>query len=340
MDLRVGVLGAGMMGDAHLTAYRAAGVDIVGVADPNLARAEDLAGRFGTKAFSSPESLLDIELDAVSVCVPHSLHHKYALAAAQHRLHILMEKPLALSMQEARDIRSACEENGVLLMMGFIQRFMKSVQQLKSWVREGRFGEITTMTDYLAAGGPWPNVPDWYLRRSIAGGGILMIGTVHAIDRMRWISESEVKTVRACVRQSGAEGDVENVGSILLEFENGICCSLFGYRSPLSTHVRQHMFAVYGTKGEASLDLNSLAHQRYRLTTPAGSEEFQITEDDPFQSEINEFVRCIGMGRAAGPALADGHASLAVVLAAYESAKAGKTICLHEFVKSQEEECL
>ena len=174
--LRVGILGAGLMGQAHAQAYREAGIHLTGIADINQATATNLATRFDCEVFTSAEDLLSAGIDAVSICLPHSLHKEAALLAASQGKHILMEKPLAITLEEAETIVAACRSAKVRLMVGFIQRFLATLQELRALIVAGTFGEIGLVVDYLAAGGPWPVLPPWYLQRAIAGGGILMIG--------------------------------------------------------------------------------------------------------------------------------------------------------------------
>ncbi len=83
-----------------------------------------------------------------------------------------MEKPLAITLSEAKAIRSACQSANVRLMVGFIMRFLSTLQELRALIAAGTFGEIGLVVDYLAAGGAWPIVPSWYRKRAVAGGGI------------------------------------------------------------------------------------------------------------------------------------------------------------------------
>jgi predicted dehydrogenase len=329
-QLRVGILGAGMMGEAHANAYRKNGAEIVAIADADSKLATLLAKRFEARACANAEDLFASGIDAISICLPHSLHREYGEAAATRGLHVLMEKPLATTLADACAIASAVRKSGVRMMLGFTYRFMQVIRQLHERIASGSFGKISLLIDYLSAGGPWPEIPRWYLDRSLAGGGILMIGSIHAVDRMRWLLGCEVITARCLTRKTGP-GDVENVGGLLLEFESGACATISAYRSALKTHRRRHTLEVCGEEAEALVDLNSFANQSMTLTTAQGSEEIKIAEDDPFAAEIAEFINSIEEERDPVPGVSDGMESINVILAAYESARTGEAIKIRSF---------
>jgi predicted dehydrogenase len=336
MTLRVGIMGAGMMGVAHAQAYRAAGVQIAGVTDADGGRAADLAERFGGEVYPSLEALAAAGLDAVSVCLPHNLHLAAARLAAQHRAHVLMEKPLANTLAEAQQIVDACEGAGVKLMVGFIQRFLTGVQQLRAQIADGAFGRIGLAVEHLAAGGPWPVVPPWYRQRSAAGGGIMMIGNSHTTDRLRWLLDSEAETVYGAIQQIGPEGDVEDVASAVIRYRSGVQATVIGVRSPLATHRRRWTLDLYGERAEASFALQNTNEQALEITTAAGVQAQAVPPENPFLAEIREFVTAIEAGREPAPNGRDGMMALATVLAIYESARTGLPVNVPDYLRAPE----
>lgn len=336
MGIRVGIFGAGMMGVAHAQAYQACGVQIAGVTDVDASRAADLATRFGGKSYLSMEALMAAGVDAVSVCLPHHLHLPAAQLAARHHAHVLMEKPLANTLGEARQIVDACGGAGIKLMVGFIQRFMTGVRQLYSIINSGNFGRIGLAVEYLAAGGAWPVAPDWYRRKSAAGGGIAMIGNIHTVDRLRWLLGSDVETVYGAVQQIGPEGDVEDISSAVMHFTSGVQANVIGLRSPLAKHQRRWTLDIYGERCEASLALKYANEQSLQTTTLAGITTVEIPAEDPFIPEIGEFLAAIEANREPQPSGLDGLLSLATVLAIYESARIGQPVNVQNFMRAQE----
>lgn len=336
MGIRVGIFGAGMMGVAHAQAYKASGTQIVGVTDVDASRAAELASRFGGQSYPSMEALMSAGVDAVSVCLPHHLHLPAAQLAARYHAHILMEKPLANTLIEARQIVDACGGADIKLMVGFIQRFLTGVRQLHSIVTAGTFGRIGLAVEYLAAGGAWPVVPAWYRQKAIAGGGIAMIGNIHTVDRLRWLLDSDVETAYAAVQQVGPEGDVEDISSAVLHYASGAQATVIGLRSPLATHRRRWTLDIYGENCEASLALQSNNEQSLDLTTSSGIQTVNIPAEDPFIPEIAEFLATIETNREPHPGGLEGLLSLATVLALYESARTSQPVNVPYFLRAQD----
>lgn len=336
MTIRVAIIGAGAMGIAHAEAYQACHAEIVAVADINQALLAQFTQRFDCQGFTQADDLYKLDFDAVSICLPHHLHRDAALAAAQHKKHILIEKPLAITLREAQEIVHACKSAGVILMVGFTHRFLSCLRDLRQRIASGFFGEISLVVDYLAAGGSWMNPPAWYFDKSKAGGGILMIGNIHSMDRIAWLLDSTPQTIYAVQKQVSPNGSVEDVASATITYESGTFAAVIGYRSPLQHHVRRHSLEVYGTLAEATVSVSHDNKQQMTITSQAGVETIEITDDQPFVKEIEEFVSAITEGRLAKPDGHEGFMSLATIMAMYESSKRGQPISLRSFIKEQE----
>lgn len=331
MTIQVGIIGAGIMGEAHAKAYRKAGVPLVGVYDIDRARAEALASQFDCQAFASPETLCHSNVDAVSICLPHNLHRDIAVRVASWGKHILMEKPLATTLADAEAIIQGCGKAGVKLMVGYTQRFLKTLQTVKAQIDSGRFGQIHLVVDYLAAGGSSFVPPAWYRQKAMAGGGIMMIGNIHSVDRIRWLLNSEVKQVFALKHQYASEGDVEDVGTANLLYESGVQASIIGYRSGLKHHQRRHTLEIYGTHAEASISVSYSNEQILEITDANGIQIMKEQDDDPFFKEITEFISAIQDNRPPLPNGKDGWVSLKTILAMYESASKREPIFMDRF---------
>jgi predicted dehydrogenase len=323
-----------MMGIAHAQAYHAVGAEIVGVIDSDSSRAAELARRFGGAVYSSPEMLVTAGLDAVSVCLPHHLHLPTARMAAENHLHVLMEKPLANTLSEAYQMIDLCDKAGVKLMVGFIQRFLTGVRNLRAQISDGKFGRIGLAVEYVAAGGVWPVAPAWYRQRAEAGGGIMMIGNIHTVDRLRWLLGSEAETVYGGVQQLFPIGDVEDIGSGIIRYASGTQATVIGFRSGLATHRRRWTMELYGERAEAALTLQNTNAQTLEITTAKGVQTINIPAEDPFQAEISEFMAAIHEDREPTPSGYDGLVSLATILATYESARTGQPINVPDYMRS------
>ncbi len=320
------------MGIAHAQAFAAHGADIVGIADSHAERAKNLAQTFGAAAFGSVAQLLEMGLDGLSICLPHSLHFDAAMKAAENRVALLIEKPHCVTLDESRALRAACTRHGVVAMAGFTHRFLATSRRLKAAISSGRFGRIDLAVDRLIAGSLTAATPTWYRQRTLAGGGIAMIGMIHSIDRLRWLLDSEITSVTALTRQSDSTADVENTALALLEFANGTQASLIAHRSPVAGHERAHHYEIFGEHLNASCAIGSFAHQQLRFVGSADAGCETVTDDQPFLTEIQEFTSALVSGKSVSPDLMDAEIALGVVLAIYESAKTRQPISTREFI--------
>ena len=320
------------MGIAHAQAYAAQGAEIVGIVDSNSERANSLAQAFGAAAVGSVAQLLEMGIEGLSICLPHSLHFDVAMMAVEKRVALLIEKPHCVTLEESRALRAAATRHGVVAMAGFTHRFLASSRKLKAAISSGRFGRIDLTVDHLIAGSLEVPAPRWYRERALAGGGIAMIGMIHSIDRLRWLLDSEITSVTALTRQSDSTCDVESTALALLEFDSGAQASLVAHRSPVAGHERAHHYEIFGEHLNAYCTVGSFANQQLRFvgSTDAGGET--ITDDQPFNTEIQAFISALDSGNRVSPDLIDAEIALGMVLAIYESAKTRQPISTRDFI--------
>jgi predicted dehydrogenase len=330
--LRIAIAGAGQMGLAHAEAFHACGAAVVAVVDRDPARARQLAASCGAAAFGSVEEALREGPDALSICLPHSLHFDAAMAAVQRDVALLIEKPHCTTLEESRTLRQACAQRGVPAMAGFTHRFLATSLRLKSLVAAGRLGRIDLAVDRLVANALGDHAPAWYRERALAGGGIAMIGMIHSIDRLRWLLDTEITRVFALTRPPVSSGEVENTALALLEFSNGAQASLIAHRSPVAGHARAHRYELFGEHLNARCSVGTFTHQELEFVGPGGPDREIVTNDRPFVAEIREFTSALVGRRAPTPSLLDAEIALGVVLAIYESAQSRQPINLPQFL--------
>lgn len=333
-ELRIAIAGAGQMGAAHADAFRACGARVIAVTDVNAARAEQLAGEHGARPCRTIEEALRTGVDALSICLPHSLHFAAAMAAVEHGIALLIEKPHCITLEESRALRAACAQRGVPAMAGFTHRFLATSLRLRTAIHEGRMGRIDLAVDHLIANALGPGAPQWYGDRALAGGGIAMIGMIHSIDRLRWLFGAEIEWVHALVQPPISQRGVENTALALLEFSNGAHASLVAHRSPVAGHPRSHRCELYGERLNAYCSLSSFAHQELHFAGDGAGERHTVTDDAPFVAEIREFTSALAEGRAPSPSLDEAEIALGAVLAIYASAQSRRPIELREFLAS------
>jgi UDP-N-acetylglucosamine 3-dehydrogenase len=193
MTLRVAVIGVGAMGRNHARAYaEMPGVELVGVADADAATAQAVARRHSTRAYTDPIVLLEeARPDAVTVAVPTMEHLPVALAVIRRGVHLLLEKPIASTVEEGRQIIAAAEQAGVRLTIGHIERFNPAVLALKAHLAAGELGRVFQIEAHRE--GPFP--------ARIRDVGVVIDLAVHDLDVMRYVTGAEIVRVYAETEQ-------------------------------------------------------------------------------------------------------------------------------------------
>lgn len=225
--LRWGVLGAGGIADRRTLPgmMLAENAQLVAVMEIDSGNAERLRAKYGAlRAYTDEEALCaDPEVDAVYIATPVFLHARQARMAAAHGKHILIEKPVGLTAQEAQAVVEACEQKGVKIGVGFMMRFGAGVQAMKRAIAEGKIGQVVSGYGQFTCW--YPDMPDnWRQKRSEGGGGALTDMGVHLIDLIQYVSGSRVRQVAAFHDTQTFSYEVEDASSVLLRLENGVQC--------------------------------------------------------------------------------------------------------------------
>lgn len=322
--VRIGILGGGGIATAHLNAYatvadRAKVTAIADVDAEALSRREAETGATGYADFK--ELVKDANVDAVDICLPHHLHTPAILAAAEAGKHILCEKPLCLSPEEATQVSEAVQKAGVTLMCAHNQLFMPAVAKAKEIVDSGALGPIyevrTTDSFYNDFD---PDSMGWRANAATSGGGELIDTGYHPTYLMLHLAGAVPVSAFAMLsthRLKFMEG--EDSAQVLVRFDNGAVGQMvtsWAYMAAPGTD----RFSVVGEKGSLSSDGSTLrVHVR-------GEEEqvFEHESVDTFGAEIAHFVDCLMTGERPINNEVEGVSVLGVILAAYESSKTGQ----------------
>ena len=325
--IRIGLWGAGQVGRRHAQAIaKVNGAHLAAVADLDEARAKEVASEHGASHCADYRETLGMDLDAIINCLPHDLHHESSLLAADRQLHMLLEKPMCLTLKEAHDVIAAYDKRSVRLMIGYVHRFRQEMLDAKELIDAGQLGQVVTAADnFCASGGS--HVPQWVWKKARAGGGVHMYGGIHAVDRLRWFLGSEVRTVYAKKRTYSAPMDVEDGLVAFLEFEDGALASLV-QNSPRYASLGGWRTELFGSVGNLAIDFaKSLAFSSDAMRFVRTYERY-----DHFERQMREFLAAIAEDREPWITGRDGLLSLAVVLAAYESAQINSPVALRAFV--------
>ncbi|MDG6244958.1 MAG: UDP-N-acetylglucosamine 3-dehydrogenase [Methanolobus sp.] len=311
--LKVGVIGAGAMGKNHIRIYsEMPGVELAGIADIDRELVKELAEQYGTRAFTDYREMLAMGLDAVSIVVPTKMHRQVATEAIEAKAHVLVEKPIADTVENADAIIKAAAASNRLLMVGHIERFNPAVIKLKEIIEEGLLGKIVSISTTRV--GPYnPRIRDV--------GVILDIG-VHDIDIISYLYGKQVNQVYAV---AGADiHSFEDHATIHMRLDHEF--SGLVDVNWLTPHKVRKLTAV-GVGGVAYLDY---LNQTVELHDSGWVRKAKIENREPLRNELEYFIDCIRNGTQPKPCGTDGKHALKVSLAAINSYKEAKLIEITE----------
>jgi predicted dehydrogenase len=322
--VRVGLIGAGNIAGAHIAGYlrNPEHVAVVAIADPiteNAARRAEAAG--GAAVYADYLTMLEqSELDAVDICLPHHLHKDAIVAAARAGKHVLCEKPLCLTPEEAVEISAAVEASGITVMCAHNQLFLPAVAKAKQLIDEGLIGpvyEVRTTDSFF--NDFTPESMGWRASTKTAGGGELIDTGYHPSYLLMHLAGGQpVNAFAMLSRHRLAFMEGEDSAQVLVRFDNGVVGSIvtsWAYEASANTE----KFSVVGERGWLYSDGTTL-HYRQRGQDPVAIELEPVHE---FGAEVEHFARSITEGTRPLHTHEDGIAVLGIILAAYESARTG-----------------
>jgi UDP-N-acetylglucosamine 3-dehydrogenase len=206
--LRIGVVGVGVMGSNHARVLSdMAGVELVGVADPDSNHRNFVADALNCDAFNDVDVLLRRGVDAVIIAAPTHLHRDIALKCISQGVHVLVEKPIASTVEEGRDIVTAARHAGVTLMVGHVERFNPAVQSIKRAIKDQDILSIA-----ITRVGPFPP--------RMSNVGVVIDLGVHDIDLIRWFTESEIVEIQP--QTSSAVAEREDIALLQFRTASGV----------------------------------------------------------------------------------------------------------------------
>ena len=341
--IKVTILGAGFISDIHVESYQrfVPEAEIVGVFARDLSKAKAFAKKHHIPtAFDSIDNAITSSgCDVVDICLPNFLHAEVAIKAAAAGKHVIIEKPLAVTLEEADRMINACKEAKVKLMYAEELCFAPKYERVRSLVKEGAVGEIYMLKQSEKHSGPHS---DWFYDIDRAGGGVLMDMGCHAIGWFRWMLQSaKVKSVYASMstvlHKKRTKGEDNSI--MIIEFENGVTC--VAENSWAKHGGMDDKSEVHGTGGVVYADLfmgnaalayskNGFGYAMEKADTTMGW-SFPIFEEafnQGYPHELKHFIDCVIYDKQPLVTGEDGRAVLEVIYAAYASARLGRKINL------------
>jgi predicted dehydrogenase len=350
--VRVGVIGLGYAGETHLKSYRRVpGVEAVALAGLEEAKLRELGETYGVpNLYRSWEELVAREdLDAVSIGAPNHLHAPIAIAALKSGKHVLCEKPLARTGEEAGSIVAVAQEAERILHVAFNHRERGDVRVLKRHIREGNLGRIYHAKATWMRRNGIPGMGSWFTSKAMAGGGPLIDLGVHVLDMALYLmDEPGVETVTCATyaelgpRGRGGRGDdltivsdayeVEDLAIAFMRLRGGATLSLETGWATYREGGDNFGLTLFGTEGGARIDVQDYGWQdTLRIYTDVAGVPAEVrpeaTRGEGHLAVVRRFVEAVRKGKGDGSA-GDGLRRARVIDACYASALEGREVVL------------
>src|SRR5258707_15864647 len=340
--IRFGLLGCGRIAKRHADLLGGRHIDragLVAVCDPIRARTDAIASKFGVPGdYDIDGFLARKDIDAVSVLTPSGMHPRHAIACAKAGKHAIVEKPMALRLQDADDMIRACDEAGVKLFVVKQNRFNVPVVKAREALETGRFGKVIRGTVRVR----WCRDQGYYDQDSWRGtwaydGGVLSNQASHHVDMLEWFF-GDVVSVHARGVTALAKIETEDTAVATLKFRNGALGIIEATTAARPTDLEGSL-SILGEKGTveiAGFAVNQIRHWRFVDERPADKdviEKFSVNPPNVYgfghQAYYQHVVDSLVHQRAALVDGLEGRKSLELISALYESVETGEEVSLH-----------
>jgi predicted dehydrogenase len=303
--LRVGVVGVGVMGSNHARVFAdLADVHLVGVADPDRDQRDFVSGALACAAFSDVDALLAEGVDALTIAAPTHLHRDLALRCIARGVHVLVEKPIAPSVEEGRAIIAAARHARVALMVGHVERFNPTVEAIKDAIRDEDILSIA-----ITRVGPFPP--------RMSNVGVVIDLAVHDIDLIRWFTESEIAEVQP--QLSSAIAEREDIALLQFRTASGVLAHI---NTNWLTPFKARNVVIATRNKYITGDLLTRQVTECFGFQPDGSysmRHLSVGHAEPLRAELQAFVAAIRNGKEPAVTGEEGVASLEIAIRCLES---------------------
>jgi predicted dehydrogenase len=324
-QIRCGAIGYGgafNMGKAHAEWMREAGMNFVAVCDIDPARCEAATEENpGIETWFDYHDMLDTaELDLVAVILPHDIHAEVAIECSKKRTHVVSEKPMCLSTEQADRMIYAAERTSMMLSVFHSRRWDGDYMSIKEIVEAGTIGDIVHIE---AAIGSYGQPQDWWRSDKEISGGVMFDWGAHLVDWVLGLEKSDIKGVQGALWSGHWKGVTnEDQGQVVIRFESGASADI---QVGQLVSITKPKWRILGTKGGITCDWD----EDITLKVAEGDELVESTIE-PKESTWGEYYKIVAKhirGMCDPPVLArDARRVIAILEAAEESAKTGKTI--------------
>ncbi len=346
MSIGFGVVGTGMIAGFHAKAIGAIpGARLVGAYDAVPERAQKFAAEQGCTAYTELEAMLaNRDIHVVTICTPSGVHRDPAVAAAQAGKHVLVEKPLEITLARCDDIIRACAQAGVLLGGILPSRFTPANQALKRAIDAGRFGRLTLGDTYVK----WWRTQQYYDQGGwrgtwkLDGGGAYMNQAIHNVDLLQWFMGDVVEVCGLTATLAHERIEVEDVGTAVVRFRNGALGTLEASTSVYPGLLKKT--EIHGTEGSVIVEQDDILLWEFQRPQPedeeirrmfarksantGGAADPAAISFVPHQKQFEDFLAAIEGQKAPAVDGAAARKSVEIILAIYESSWTGRRVTL------------
>lgn len=335
--LGAGIIGTGAVSDEYIKALQKnPRCEVVAICSRDASRAKAKAAEHGLQncaAFADPAEMLKApDLDIVAVCTPHHLHVEQGVAAARAGKHVIVEKPIAISVSSLRRLDKEIREAGVKSIVSFVLRWNPMFDNIRAILDQGLIGKIFyAEVDYLHGIGPSYRIWSWMAKKEY-GGSALLAGGSHAVDGLRWFIRDEAVEVTAYSNTSPRnpfQYEYHPNTVAIIRFAGGavgkVACSI-ECRMPYAFNVE--LFGDKGAIRNNQLFTTEWPGQNAWASIPTILPDSGDVSHHPFQKEVDHFVDCILNDRESHASVADTYKTHEICLAADISAAEGRPVRL------------
>ncbi|MCI7291703.1 MAG: Gfo/Idh/MocA family oxidoreductase [Methanobrevibacter woesei] len=312
--INVGVIGVGAMGYNHARVYyRLEEANLVAVSDVSERTLNKVCEKYDAKGYSDYEDLLkDPEIEVVSVCVPTTHHHDVVMKAIEYGKHVLVEKPIAFSLEEAEEMIAAAKEKGVILGTGHVERFNPAVQKAKELIENDVIGDVVSASAKRV--GPFPP--------RIKDVGVCIDLAIHDLDVMYYLFNEDVEQVYGTMSSILDKTDFEDHAEIMVSFTNATGILEVNWLTPY----KRREIEITGTDGIISVDYIEQSIEVFGKF----AQDITIKHEEPLKEELKSFLEAVDEGKDPVITGEDGLNALKMVIAASKSSRAHKPISFDE----------
>jgi predicted dehydrogenase len=333
--IRVVVVGLGTMGLTHINGFaRMKDVELAGVVDTNQILAKEIGEKYDTQGFTDLQeasAALEGGIDVVSICLPTHMHVKMVKKAADIGAHVICEKPLARSLNDAREIIEYCHEKNVRLFVGHVVRFFPEYVKVKELLEQGKIGKVGVVR--TSRGGAFPRASeDWYANYDISGGLILDM-IIHDFDFLRWcFGEVEHVYAKSIAGVKGRNELHKDYALVTLRFKNGVIAHVEG------TWAHQRFSTSFEFAGKDGIITYNSEKEKPVITeiaaeTGGKNPGVSVPESplllSPYDRELQHFISCIKTGEEPIVSSEDAFKAVEIALAAMESIEIKQPVVLN-----------